>query len=399
MDVGQKNQLASHNANLGVIKETSHNDSGDLDNSSSSHQEGDSSSLGDSTAQNGGKHGNSTNISFSKFVVIFVLMVSAITTGTLTYILLSKDEEADFHNNVSLTGQLCFLVPWHTVVFSHTGKRMRYECRTMQFRFIAEELAHSSVKKATAIFTAVGTMAALYPAFSHQSGEQLPRLTIENFESFGIGTRSIGKLDSISFCPILNTPLDVELWNQYSLNHTDWISQSRDDAQVSSSGSAEGHGFGNRRYIAMQSGNEHEEHGNEHVEIMEYVYSISSEGRVQREGDILDLPYAPVWQTSPVPENTALINFNLASTSHFAHLLNAMIELKEPILSEPSRADLVLGPIVPGNHTVTPHSIILHPVFDNLSHEGEQRVVGVLVTLLEWEAFFADVSLKVILMF
>jgi hypothetical protein len=111
MPLGQKNQLSSNNASLGVIKETSQNDSGDLDNSSSSNQEGDSSSLGDSIAQNGGKHGNSTNVSFSKFVVIFVLMVSAITTGTLTYILLSKDEEADFQNNVSLTGQFCFLVP------------------------------------------------------------------------------------------------------------------------------------------------------------------------------------------------------------------------------------------------------------------------------------------------
>ena len=104
VDAAQKNQLAPNNARLGVIKETSHNDSGDLDNSSSSHLEGDSSSLGDSTARSRAKNGNNINISFSKFVVVFVLMVSAVATGTLTYMLLSKDEEVDFHNNVSLSG-------------------------------------------------------------------------------------------------------------------------------------------------------------------------------------------------------------------------------------------------------------------------------------------------------
>lgn len=99
--MAQGNQLAPSKDSLGVIKETSNHDSVDLDSSSSSRQEGDSSVEG-STSQNGDTSGgNNKNVMFSKFIVVFVLLVSAIVTGTLTYFLLSEDAEQDFHNNVS----------------------------------------------------------------------------------------------------------------------------------------------------------------------------------------------------------------------------------------------------------------------------------------------------------
>jgi len=96
--MGPREVISAQEKSLEMIKETP-NDGGDLDNVSSHH----GSSLAGSvdTASNGGQS-KDQRVSFSKFAVFFVLMVSAIAIGTLTYILLSNDEEEDFQNHVSL---------------------------------------------------------------------------------------------------------------------------------------------------------------------------------------------------------------------------------------------------------------------------------------------------------
>jgi len=256
-------------------------------------------------------------------------------------------------------------------------------------------------------------MASLFPSFSHQTGDILPRITIEDFEAFGAGTRDIGHFDFLSYCPLLFSAADVDIWNQYSVAHTAWIPHGREFNHAEEHAFAHAleeeeeedeHDHGHIRSMqvedvdsvaGLEEGDEHgvENHDDQHVEIIEFVYSINSEGQMDRESGLLDLPYAPVWQTSPVPEHESVVNYNLASSPYFAELLNQMIETEEPILSDPGNVAKILGPLPPTHkeHTDTPHSVLLQPVFDNFAHEATPMVVGVLVTVLEWEVFFQDV--------
>jgi len=297
--------------------------------------------------------------------VLLSLMVAAIAIGSLTYVLLSQNEENDFKNH---------------------------------FSFVSEELAHNSIRKLNSIMVTIATLSSLYPAVSHETGELIN--TIEDFEAFALGTRSIGGFESIVYTPILHTLFEVQAWNAYSANNTGWIPHGREFDALEAGEDHEEH---HHRLLQQHEEEHQDDHEEEHhddledVHITEYVWAYDDEGQEEKLAGITELPYAPVWQTSPVPADTHSINFNLASSPAFADLLAHVIETSEPILSDPGNIEAVLGPLSPNeHHAESPHSVLIQPVVDRFFHEGEPIVVGSLVTVFEWEHFFKDVSLALV---
>ena len=251
-------------------------------------------------------------------------------------------------------------------------------------------------------------MASLYPAMAHQTTATLPRLTIEDFEAFGVGTRDIGRFEFVTYAPLLKSHDELMVWNAYSANSTEWIEHGREfnhDDQHSFAHAEHHHEEGDeddhRRDLETDedhdAAHEHDEdhdaaHEHEGGEIVEHVHFTDSQGQTVEEVGSQSFPIAPIWQTSPVPDDTSVINYNLASSPSFAAQLENMIKAASPMLSEAGNMKEMLGPLATSDSEETPHSLLLEPVFDAFSHEKEPVVVGALVTVLEWETFFHSVS-------
>ena len=265
-----------------------------------------------------------------------------------------------------------------------------------------------STKNTASVLISIQTLASLYPLTAHGEGVTLPFATIGDFEAFGAGTRDISKASVIAFTPLLKTEDDLVAWNAYSANHSDWIVHGREfnhdslhagihdviDQEV------EDHQGHNRDRVLLEEEMDHkdenenhedEDHDeNESDEISEYVYSFDSTGRkVPEDGSG---PFAPIWQMTPVPDDTSIVNFNLESDKMFRDLLNHTLTTDNPILSEPVRPQDFFGTAFGGSES--PFSILLQPVFDAFEHEKIPVIIGAVVALLPWKDFFDDVSIK-----
>jgi len=262
-------------------------------------------------------------------------------------------------------------------------------------------------------------MASLYPAMAHQTQATLPRLTIEDFEAFGVGTRDIGRFEFVTYAPLLKSHDDLMVWNAYSANSTEWIEHGREfnhddqhsfvhgdhhdhrrDLEADEDHDAEHDADHDAEHDAEHDADHDAEHDEDHdaahehegVEIVEHVHFTDSQGQTVEAVGSQGFPIAPIWQTSPVPDDTSVINYNLASIPSFAAQLENMIKTASPILAEAGNLQEMLGVLATSDAEETPHSLLLEPVFDAFSHEKEPVVVGALVTVLEWEQFFHSVS-------
>jgi hypothetical protein len=335
-------------------------------------------------------------IRFSRITVLFVLLLSALVVASLAYVLISQGEKEDFQTNVSQIDASfniqCLCSRYHR---SHRVSELPLLTPhrfllwgNFQFSVTAERVIHVSTNNFANMIFGIRTMVDLFPTIAREAGETLPFVTMDNFESFGSDIRVVSKAPVIAFTPLLKTKADLVSWNAYSLNHTDWVARGRDFIPE---------GEGNA--VAKKPIDEHaEEHGDDQPEeieltdeITKYVYVIDSTGQpVPEDGSG---PFTPIWQTTPVPSSTSMINFNMASNLMFRSLLNYSLATGQPILSEPTNLADVFGNAlsdIDGSHL----SIFLHPVFDGFEHEEEREIVGSLVTVLPWLEFFDDASLE-----
>jgi hypothetical protein len=118
--------------------------------------------------------------------------------------------------------------------------------------------------------------------------------------------------------------------------------------------------------------------------------------RMDRSGNAIPVAgsglFAPLWQMTPVPDDTSMVNFNLASNSLFSELLDQVLLNRKEALSKLLDASALFGQSSSVHEVAGPASILLQPVFEELGAHVEARIVGVVSAVIPWKDFFDDVS-------
>jgi hypothetical protein len=250
------------------------------------------------------------------------------------------------------------------------------------------------------IFVAIKTLSNLFPSAAHQADRALPYVTVEDFEPFGIGTRQVSKASIIAYSPVLRTEQELHAWSTYSSNHTFWIAEGREAAE-SATMAAPGHEAAIKSTVpgepdehddhahrAMES--EHEMHPS-HPDLFGRVYKVDQTGSaVFESGNGTEI--APLWQASPVPSDTKIVNFNLASNPIFAEVLKNVIDTKREVLSKLVQAEALFGEAAAANADVSPSSLLMQPIVDLEAPGDDHPVLGVVSALIPWKALFDNVS-------
>lgn len=100
--------------------------------------------------------------------------------------------------------------------------------------------------------------------------------------------------------------------------------------------------------------------------------------------EALQGPFLPLWQTSPPPMNTGIVNYNLASKQEFSDALTMSVENHEPLLTQVTDIDVILDNEDPNDY----ESLLVQPIHANTDHDS--AIVGTLVSSVAWGVFFTD---------
>jgi CHASE domain len=212
-------------------------------------------------------------------------------------------------------------------------------------------------RNAVNAFTSFATMAAVYPSVAQASNQTLPFVTIDGFDKLAAGFLKVSKASAVCFGPLLESAADLQRWNVYSVTHTHWIAEGRQDQKT--------HGQGNA--------------SNEFVPfVFEYDANYTP---IPRTGDG---PFCPSWQMSPIPDRLHFVNSDdytndVTRVSMEYARTTGQTSLTEPLpgLREYFALDID-GPI----------SLLHEPVYNDTSDKSPREVVGFLTGILGWITFF-----------
>jgi Adenylate and Guanylate cyclase catalytic domain len=94
----------------------------------------------------------------------------------------------------------------------------------------------------------------------------------------------------------------------------------------------------------------------------------------------------PLWQVSPPPLDTSIVNMDLASHPVFAHLLWDVRVKKVKQYSRAIDLSLLMGEAADDGH---PRGVVFEPIFDDFHEDAE--VVGFMFATLNWDNIFENV--------
>lgn len=185
-----------------------------------------------------------------------------------------------------------------------------------------------------------------------------PFFTLPDFEKFGQGSRQLSGALLLAFTPLVDNSTRAA-WETYSVEHQDWISEGLQDLGSSQTPR----------------------------DITPFVYrktlrsfTPEVEGHDQ---------YSPVWQMSPAPSDTSVVNFNLFNHPTFKRLVEFAIFTRQSAISEVLDTSLVFGTSAPQTGE-EPQSVMVLPVFEN-AKDPSSKIIGHVVAVIPWGQFFENI--------
>jgi hypothetical protein len=254
-------------------------------------------------------------------------------------------------------------------------------------------------------FESVQGLALGFTSAAHQSGVELPLATMQDFEAVAHSTRAVSKAAILAYAPLLTTATELRNWNVYSVNHSYWIEQGREQSLIMAKKANTDNEHNDESDADEGEHDEHDDH-HDHVRrtsetdenhhattetIADHVFELDiGGGRHIASQVVKERAVSPLWQMTPVPERTDMINFNLASNILFDELLSFTVASRNLVLSKLVQADALFGHSNADDYeSNSPASVLLQPVFDELGPEG--RVVGTVAAVIRWTDFFNGV--------
>lgn len=99
-------------------------------------------------------------------------------------------------------------------------------------------------------------------------------------------------------------------------------------------------------------------------------------------------PYAPLWQQSPAPANSNVVNLDLLVSPVIRRTFDFMRVQNRPVLSEVvDLRSLYQNLISSGQNADDPHSFLLQPVYDYFGNSGQ--IVAILMAVIPWTNYFS----------
>jgi len=227
-----------------------------------------------------------------------------------------------------------------------------------QFANDAEEIASVAETNEGNVVTLLGVLAKIITSWSSNSGTNFPNFTLPDFEQFASGTRDLTRASLLVYSPLVEDA-DRPGWEAYSVANQNWIDTSLSFASKPNSTQL----------------------------ITDFIYRREGVTNVAE----TNLPkYSPVWQMSPPPEDVSIINYNLLNNPAFQRLVDYTNTKRKAALSEVLNPEGLFGSASAENELEEPQSIMVLAVHEQPNYP-QSRIVGHLVAVLPWGAFFYDV--------
>jgi class 3 adenylate cyclase len=185
-----------------------------------------------------------------------------------------------------------------------------------------------------------------------------PLYTLPDFEKFGSVSRALSGALLLAFTPLVTNATRTQ-WEEYSVKNQWWIQEGLDDLGIDSTPR----------------------------NITPFVYRKTA---WSFEPELIGLEqYSPIWQMSPAPKDTSVVNFNLFSHPTFERMVEFANTTRQSAISEVLNTSLVFGTSVPqrGEH---PQSIVVLPVFQE-TNNIESPIIGHVVAVIPWGRFFENI--------
>jgi hypothetical protein len=189
------------------------------------------------------------------------------------------------------------------------------------------EIDDTSHAEATNLYGVVEGFGVTATSFSEFTNTGWPNSTLPDYEHRARRFLVTTAADLLAICPII-TEETRAIWEAYSVDNQGWIAES----------------------LARGSGIKAED--TSFVNIPNKIHSSSK-------SDEEDGYYVPLWQTSPMTEDTSFINFDLLSHPTFHRVFKYVMEKKKPALSEVVDITALFGPNAPDSSVSTPRRLWL----------------------------------------
>jgi Adenylate and Guanylate cyclase catalytic domain len=350
-------------------------------------------------------------INFSRFLVLAVILISAVVAGVLTYILTTDAEQQSFQVQVRVTktlqcccsglvfacscfcfcfalmtskvsprtpklisfsSSLCVFQSSSSLPSSHSTFHIRNN--NLQFQDYAEQIEDVSLHNSRSVYLVLDSLAVTISSYAMKTNSTWPNVTIPNWEIRGENFRDVTGAQLVSISPIVT---NVDQWNEYANANAGWWIQESYDERDDEGQVLESQDFPPQMYY--------------HTSTSADDRYWDNEPEVQVEG----ITYSPLWQESTVPNDVRALNYNMLSHDIFAKNWRIMKGSKSPVLSEVFDPSELLGAEAVkdyGDGIFHPESLLVQPIFRHPTSDAANTsdIVGSIVAVLPWDTYFTN---------
>ncbi len=231
-----------------------------------------------------------------------------------------------------------------------------------------------------------------------ETGQTFPFVTVDHFEILGRQFIHTLQVKQITWSPLIDVE-EYAAWTNYSTENIGWLNQS----------------------VELNLAGSENDHTIEDYNFSDTNYEITAAG-----GDLSSGPWSPIWQTSPPPFNSELINFDMYSLPVTFVEQSAMDKLRRGVMSETGNLEQAAVEVTfesvkdvstehdeeehaaeedehadedtdgrdhgdSHEHQIAhPHSLISEPVFASLFVEDTTEIVGYVYIYFTWDHYMMN---------
>lgn len=217
---------------------------------------------------------------------------------------------------------------------------------------LAYEIATNSQDRAENLFAMLNTLAVTLSAHATTTTTSWPFKTFPNFEQVVTNYREVTHSRMIATLPAVRDS-EKAGWEAYTNEEQGWIKDSYES-------------------IGLPI---------EPIPIHPNIYNfVDGHATEAHEG-----PFFPLWQLSPPPRNTGLVNYNVISNENFESALKIAEGKHEALLTQITDLSLLIDD-APDTH----ESLLVQPVVVDAQDISSQVVASIMASI-SWDTFFTDI--------
>jgi hypothetical protein len=288
-----------------------------------------------------------------KVLVVLTLVSAATALGLVTYILTSREEDDNFRSAVSTA---------FTLSCRFSREPANQYLFDLQFEDYVTELIEVSHAEAANVFGIMKSLSVAATSLAlYKNDTTWPNFSIPHVAQRMIKSRELSRSTLIALSPVVEED-KRSAWEDYTFSTQEWVNAG----------------------LVFE--------GEEPTlnKIPFFIHSGTSDSLIPRS---TAGPFSPIWQMSPAPTDTSIINYNLFENDHIKTLAEFVDTNKRPALSKVLDMTELFGTSSSFAHLgEKPESLLLQPIFEDFVEDA--KVVGHFTAVLEWDIYFTNILHK-----